>query len=311
MEKVLLGSTDASCDVARRLELLDAEFKSYLLRIVDKIDQPSPHDFIHYTKVCNAKKILASKIIRASDIFSMNDQHEISYGVKVLGTRLQSRTHTPKEIRELFRPVKEGELNAFMEKAREWPIYITCFSTNRYLASQWKDYADKGCGVAIVFDREQLCACVNVQAIGDCAPFPIVYQEPIQWEVADRVAQMSEVHAAGLHGSEQKTKYWAVAFSNFAVASFRFKVKERASEDEWRLFWLNPRTTPNSYQRDGKDVNYIEVPFPSTVVTEVVLGPSMDASTQREIQDFLSSCEGYGHIKITRSTVKEGQLLSA
>jgi hypothetical protein len=288
-------SAMAASDVPERLKLLDGEFKSYLVELLDRIDQLAPRELIHYTTGDAALSILSTGLIRASDVFSMNDVEEISYGIRVVGTRLESRPHIPGEIRELFRPL-EGRLNRFMETAKAWPIYSASFSTERHLASQWEAYADKGRGVAIVFNKERLCACA--QEIGECSYFPIIYDEAKQAGVADTVAHMCEAHAADLRGSKQKTEYWSVAFADLAIASFRFKGKTWASENEWRLFWLSPRATPKIRPREAKEVRYIEARFTPAAISEVILGPRADASMQERIRSFLSSVE-HDHIKVT------------
>jgi hypothetical protein len=296
-----MSSADESSEMTKRLNLLDADFKSYLLKL-DGIDRSDPRELIHYTSADAAQKILQTKLIRASDIFSMNDKAEISYGIEIVGIRLQSRPSIPPEIKVLFSPAEQGRLNNFMKKAKGWPVFIACFSTDRLLKSQWIDYADKGRGMAIVFDRERLYA--QARVIGECSPFPMIYNEAEQRDVADTVAHMCEAHAANLP-ENQEEEYWSVAFSDLAIASFRFKAKRWTAEDEWRLFWLDPGAATKLRKRSATDatlVRFVEVGFTPAAITEIVLGPRTDARTQKRMRDLLSSVE-YSHIKMTKSSV--------
>jgi DUF2971 family protein len=286
-------------DVPQRLKLLDTKFKSYLVEI-DKINQPNPCEFVHYTGGAAAQSILSTKIIRASDIFSMNDSTEISYGIRIVGMRLQSRPSVPAEIRRLFRPPEQGQLNRFMDTAKDWRAYITCFSADRNMASQWKQYADEGRGVAIVFNRQSLCA--HAQDIGECSAFPMVYDETEQGKIVNVVACMCELHAQGLGGVEQLTAYWNTAFSDLAISSFRFKGKDWVAEDEWRLFWLAPHAMPK--KRETTDTRYVELSFTPSTISEVVIGPQADTRLEQQIRDILCSVE-YSHVKVTRLSCNE------
>jgi hypothetical protein len=283
------------------LELLDTEFKSFLIERVDRVDQATPLEIVHYTSADAALSILKTQSLSASDIFSMNDEQEMAYGIEVIGKRLQSCLLIPPEIRALFMPSCGRRYNPFMERANNWPAYITCFSTEAHLSSQWERYADKAAGVAIVFHTQHLHACAR--NAGECSLFPMIYSGQAQIDVADRVAQLCETHARDIRGSACKTEYWLRGLADLAIASLRFKDPRWANEHEWRFFWLNPNIAPK--ERPDRSGRYVEIGFTPDAIATVILGSNVRSQKEESIRAILAS-EEYRQVHINQVATQSG-----
>lgn len=101
-----------------------------------------PEVIYHYCNLNVFNEIIKSKKIRLSDSEKTNDSLENVYLYKVL-----------EEIIE-----KENDIYKNYLEPIDIPFhsYITCFSTNGDLLSQWRAYAEDGMGISIGFNMEYL-----------------------------------------------------------------------------------------------------------------------------------------------------------
>lgn len=96
----------------------------------------------HYTSVENFIKIIESKELYLFNAFNMNDNLEINWINHLIDEEFKS-FHEKKLIEKT---IKLYNLN----KATP---YLCCFSYDGDLLSQWRAYAEDGCGIAIGFDE--------------------------------------------------------------------------------------------------------------------------------------------------------------
>jgi hypothetical protein len=107
---------------------------------------PSPETIYHYTSLQGLISIIETQKIYCTNINFLNDKKEYKYGVDL--------------IRDIIKNLKEEDFNIQILEMVEKKIglifkserYVTCFSMNGDLLSQWRAYAKYGKGVAIGFD---------------------------------------------------------------------------------------------------------------------------------------------------------------
>ena len=117
----------------------------------------------HYCTLDTFHKIISNRSIRLAEVDKSNDRTEL----------LWLRDYIRGEILKLFgewadRAPKQAPpvplLNWHLEQALEYyfgdgkpyNFLVTCFSHEPDLLSQWRGYADDGCGVSVGFDQNML-----------------------------------------------------------------------------------------------------------------------------------------------------------
>jgi len=105
----------------------------------------------HYCSLETFLKIVESKEIWLTNIFSMNDSAELRWLLDVAKRILDRQPDMPDERRTFL----ESELS---RRKEETDLYCFCMSEHGDLLSQWRAYADDGRGVAIGLSRQYLLA---------------------------------------------------------------------------------------------------------------------------------------------------------
>lgn len=99
----------------------------------------------HYCEKYVFDKIIETKLIRLSDITKMNDEGEYKSGFQIIHDILKKYPDVDEPTSTEMRP--ENINNTFK-------VLIVCFSRNGDTLSQWRAYADDGCGFSIGFDMD-------------------------------------------------------------------------------------------------------------------------------------------------------------
>lgn len=120
----------------------------------------------HYCSLAVFEKIITRKAIRLSDISKSNDSMEISwiarYIVDIFDKEFQKEAEKTKYFRmwcekEDFFDLLKRYTNEFFAEDHGWySFFVSCFSKDGDLLSQWRGYADDAKGVSIGFDSEIL-----------------------------------------------------------------------------------------------------------------------------------------------------------
>lgn len=107
---------------------------------------PSPETIYHYTSLQGLKSIIETQKIYCTNINFLNDKKEYKYGVDLIRCIIENLKDEDSNILILKMVEENIDLNFNSER------YVTCFSMNEDLLSQWRAYANHGKGVAIGFD---------------------------------------------------------------------------------------------------------------------------------------------------------------
>jgi len=129
-----------------RWSALEKELLSKLFFNPISNGDPSPETIYHYTSLQGLKSIIETQKIYCTNINFLNDKKEYKYGVDLIRCIIENFKGEDSNI--LILKMVEENIDLIFNSER----YVTCFSKNGDLLSQWRAYANHGKGVAIGFD---------------------------------------------------------------------------------------------------------------------------------------------------------------
>lgn len=291
--------------------------------------------FFHYTNLLGLKAILENQSFFASNSAFLNDKEEFYFGIKLFCETIDN-LESKKEFlacKGLFKNIK-SLLN--LKKSNR---YVTCFSLNGDLLSQWRAYADDGKGIAIGFDPKRLSEAFEIKAEG----LFIVYKDSQQKIISNAVLRectkfyIEKKNLFNWGGNELFDMIVAEEIT-FFINRYVGQFKHRAfiEEDEYRFDLAIDRDVNQNrelHYRVGK--NNLLVPYlllktnyqdekeqrqkseqgleelekvkkykvKQLPISSIIIGPSMDFDLNKlSIEEFLKK-HGYSNVSIEKSKV--------
>lgn len=192
---------------------------------------------------------------------------------------------------------------AFREGAPQ--AYLASFSEVDDLLSQWRAYARDGEGVAIGFDPNGgRIPVVDAPPHTNAGPALACTLNRVTYGSAELVAGLDELIQSALPGGVASDSFFALQMQ---LSGLRWLVKNPAfqEEHEWRIVNLplqfdgdvgGGNTSigalgPRGYRQAGNQlVSFYEMPYESTAITDLVLGPGC-AIHDHELALLLHDCE--------------------
>ncbi len=161
-------------------------------------DQKPPDTIYHYTNSAGLQGILENKYIWATNAYYLNDVSELKYGESLAKEILNplifslspsgSNHWVKKSEREITAPLEISSKYALLFEATQAVIripkndvYVSSFSLEKNLLSQWRAYGNHGGGYSIGFDISGgVCRLKNGDEFGT---FGVLYDEVKQRQV--------------------------------------------------------------------------------------------------------------------------------
>lgn len=291
--------------------------------------------FFHYTNLLGLKAIVENQSFFASNSAFLNDKEEFYFGIKLFCETIGD-LEIEKEFvacESLFKSVK-SLLN--LKKSNR---YVTCFSLDGDLLSQWRAYADDGKGIAIGFDPKKLSEAFEIKAEG----LFIVYEYSQQKAMSDAVLRectkfyIKKKNLFDWGGNEQFDKMVAEEIT-FFINRYVGQFKHRAfiEEDEYRfdlaidsdinqnrelhyrvgknnllvphlVLKTNYQDEKEQRQKSGQGLEELEKDKKYRVkqlpINSIIIGPSMDYELNRQSLDDFFKKHGYDNVSIEKSKV--------
>ena len=119
--------------------------------LVDRLyaDQPS-ETMYHYTSIEAVPNIVQTGGLWATDIHYFNDAAELSHTAALLVSEIESR----QQVGAMDRPVLDQFLGWIRHRvANGHTVFVSSFTPNGNLLSQWRSYCPYGRGVSLAFRR--------------------------------------------------------------------------------------------------------------------------------------------------------------
>jgi hypothetical protein len=269
----------------------------------------------HYTDADGLLGIVGNDCLRFTAAAYLNDKREILHGLEVvrgvLGELQSGESFTV--IRETYEStLKQTEPLAATD------FYVCAFSGSADVKSQWVDYAARGYGYAIGFERDSLVSLVPTPI-----PFPVFYDSEMQKDLVRHVLmQLTERITARLRPESDQTVPVEERLQIAADLARAFTIythilipglKHSGFSEELEFRWVLPvgvsKAVPPPIcfrERKGMVVPYVEVRPPDgehLPIREVVLGPMLDLKRAEHSVGKLLDSKGHRDVHIRQSEI--------
>lgn len=265
----------------------------------------------HYCSNDSFAKIIQSHTLWLTDSYTMNDSTECRIMIDLINEYFDTTPETPRS-----KNIRRTILANCQDRR-----FLSCFSLDGDLLSQWCKYADDGCGIAICFDFSKLhipdkllLGAMNNNQIGFSQ---VIYDQTEQRQIIKDLISEHEQMCDSLVKNPEKHKTASSdilkCYQLLIGYSMVFKHPAFAEEKECRLIYAPYRDCKPAYRsRKGCLSPYFVFPFAfknedgqtercDDVIIEIRLGPRNTSQTE-DIQKFLTE-NGYTNVKITKSKI--------
>ncbi|WP_031426843.1 DUF2971 domain-containing protein [Flavimarina sp. Hel_I_48] len=283
----------------------------------------------HYTSLDSFVSILETQTLFSSNINFLNDRKEYEYGVDLI-KEVISGFKKDKQNAQILN-LLENHLNLIYKSER----YITCFSLDGDLLSQWKAYANNGKGVSIGFDTINIEDQCFSQIIGGKL---IEYDKERQIKniksIISQIILFFETNKPNIdwegHDYNSVIVHTILDFLREIISSFKHPSFQ--TEKEFRLEYeindtwnkhddevINFRTTENliipyiklttqyqdylQEQRESPDGFPDTFPIKRLPINQIIIGPSLEFKAIKLVLNKLLKKKGYDNIDISSSTI--------
>lgn len=173
-----MGSSKNLVFEALKLEL-EKELAKVLQHYNSRKANQKNKTLFHYTNLHGLKAIIENQSFFASNSAYLNDKEEYNYGIDLFKKSVKELKISSRGFGRNILTLIDDELNNKLISCH----YVTCFSLEGDLLSQWRAYADDGKGIAIGFDLRKLTEVFQPKATG----MYIEYVETKQKELVEKI----------------------------------------------------------------------------------------------------------------------------
>lgn len=280
-------------------DALGLEIKEKVQEVLDEFNEPqSETRFVyHYTNLEGLLGILKEKRFRASSSIYLNDKKEFTNGLEVFSQDLFANFCGS----DISKVVLE-ELGRVQVSNK----FVTSFSVESDLLSQWRGYADDGRGVAVGIDRLKFKELLDDNLDINVEDFFVIYDDDRKKEIARKVVSvvLSNIHDKISDNSEVIKFAQNELVKNAVRVAGYFKDSAFKEEKEFRFeksLDLNTNLSDvfHRISKNGLLVPYTHitvntVPFKSNSlpISKIIIGPSLNFElNKRAIQQMLLKSE--------------------
>lgn len=258
---------------------------------MSKKDMPDP--IYHYTSNDVLIKILDGQSLRMSARHHLNDTQE---GEQFF-TLLEKHDSRP----------DKAKIEAIRRTLAPYEFFVTCFSSEQDLLSQWRGYAQNGTGVAIGFRTQAIRAAIKGSQ--EALLYPVTYADD-----CDRLPQTQESTINAVLRSSGTPSESAV--QSLAKQRWAIKPKGFAEEKEFRLIitldarsgCLKPSTkglhigyfATSSEVREYCEFRFSDFPD-ERFIESITLGPN-NRTDEMALRRYLASL-GLADVEVLRSGI--------
>lgn len=272
----------------------------------------------HYTSPAGLIGIFHGEAIWATHIAFLSDESEYQHTVDLLlqlvddkarlflGNTSDADTNTLLE-HEDSRVAFLGFLKAFsggVLNLDRLNCFVTCFSEDGNLLSQWRSYCPPAGGFSIGFDKEYLQKHAVEQG-GNL--FPCVYTHDEQRNTLEELLDSGIKSVDGSKNSGDRrivhNREAAVLWRAVIEKAARFKNLGFSEEKEWRFICRRNKQELLFRERPGMAIPYIQFQLRSFEVEKVFVGPSRNPQQAFYSTGWLLNHKGYTHHRVEHSGI--------
>lgn len=265
--------------------------------------------YYHYCSLDTLINILKNRNIRFGNPYKMNDAQEVAYYFDKLCERVREYADKQTDIvkKEFYEFVyDEGVRTVFEQDFKGDRVpYIWCLSKEKDLLSQWRGYAEDGCGVAIGFDIAEVLKINNSLKALEVNYF----ENECKKSIDDILKQygIENVNSMDFHSMGDIYAEVEDLIKNCMEKAITFKHVSFHEEQEIRLIYDvegEGQINGLSYRTDGKRlIPYYELSIAlikDTCIKNIVIGPKSKVN-EREIENLLKVYGFGGKCEIEKS----------
>jgi len=278
----------------------------------------------HYTDFNGLIAILESQSFFCTNINFLNDRKEFNHGVELVKENINSIIES-KENNGILKYLK-SEIDSILDIDR----YVTCFSKNGDLLSQWRSYGNQGKGIAIGFAPHEMEDSIADEVFG----MDIVYNPEIQNGIIEEYLkiipqyfeQNKELFDWGNYNYDYLVAKSTIEFIEGAIATFKHPsfIEEEEFRIEYKFDGILNKTKEKEIlfrSSDNLIIPYVKLFSKFTEennecdnqkhtdfgtklpLKEIILGPSLDFEINKVGIEKLLSKTNYSNIKIKQSAI--------
>jgi hypothetical protein len=244
-----------------------------LAGIVEQVYGHSPQETLfHYTSLAGAIEIIREGSLFASELRYMSDASELAFTAALLERFTDEQMKVSNADPEILVQFKQWLGDTFKQGRQ---LFVTCFSEEGDLLSQWRGYCPNGKGVCLGFrpaDIERAALAQNFRLVR------CVYEGDAQNRLAWRMVGEVEARAQVVGPSRDdprlsqkgRSTYYHVfnsLFRHLILLAAALKSKVFSEEKEWRVVSFRPDENPARIRfREGHSmlVPHIDFELPQT-----------------------------------------------
>jgi Protein of unknown function (DUF2971) len=279
---------------------------------------PDTAPVFHYTNAAGLKGILEKDAIWLTDRIHLNDPSELAYGMKFALDWCAEKAKGGDRLTQLFFETLGTGLPTVLE---QHGFYVSSFSLDGDLLSQWCRYADDGRGFCLEFYPGFLNS--GWKTTGGLVTFSISYdEEDIKRRqekcLADALQYLRNAEVFRTVSQAASSRQFVVGMqqritSELLWNAIQFKHTAYRDELEARvlitgdLAELQSSSLHRTRPRGSELVSYFELPFtPSIrgpdVLKGVRIGPAASVESVKSARALLRSA-GLSHVEVTQSKI--------
>ena len=279
----------------------------------------------HYCSLDSLNSILKNRSLRLTNILKSNDSTEISWICRYYEAEFEEAYEKTSDLfktcissERLMGYVKLFTDEFFNENHADFRYYVTCFSYQNDLLSQWRGYADDGRGAAIGFDLDVLKEVVTVSpeiskpsivslhkiSYSEAEQREVVHQ--IVHELVDEIEKILQKEEQCRESIEEKQEsvYMKNPFfrEESEIRLCEFSPKQFLMGREVELS-LGARLYNYSYYvKESQLISYVDFDFSDCLdqlIKELVIGPKCLMS-ERDMEYYLTTL-GLSNCRVKKS----------
>lgn len=280
----------------------------------------------HYTDLNALISIIEKQTLWATNLYFLNDRNEFKHGISLIFEILEQVNN--KNLEAYIREI-QNEIDFIKRSDR----YITCFSKNGDLLSQWRAYASDGKGVSIGFNGRNLASALN----GHVSTKYILYDREKQRKAVSRIISRGidffaerkpHIDYSG-YDYEKTVAKSLLSFLESIIADY--KDEGFAEEREYRLEYWVPDFQKEKFRQKAKYrtngkfiIPYIELEtqyqyylrcsqsedfeMPTLTQTrlpieEIIVGPALNFDDVKPGIEYLLAKNGYSDVLVKHSCI--------
>jgi len=187
-------------------------------------------DLFHYTSFDAFLGIIRNRTIWASSMSLLNDEKEYRYTVELL------KPHMEKLLQKHQNKVLIEQVRRLIENSEGGPTYVTSFSENPDLLSQWRAYCRNG-GCSIGFEKNGIREITERSGLNlvKCN-YSLDEQKRMVTEFVDQLSSMISLKEDSIKDRNQALKFYGdYVYNQINMLANKIKHPAFEEEQEWRF----------------------------------------------------------------------------